>query len=65
MHTNETYSTRPRHRWVVVTIFNSLVILAAVPTLVESKSTVNMEKPGKLQNNHSIPNYLVDRDIHL
>lgn len=47
MHTNETYSTRLRHRWTVVAILNSLIILAVIPTLVESKPTVSTRKPGK------------------
>jgi len=47
MHTNEAYSARLRQRWTVVAILNSLVILTVIPTLVESKPTVNTRKPGK------------------
>jgi hypothetical protein len=64
MQTNEAYSTRPRHCWAVVAVFNSLVILVAISTLVESRPTANMENPGKLQNNDSTFDYLVNRKVH-
>jgi hypothetical protein len=65
MHTDEAYSTRLRHRLVAVAVFNSLMILATVPTLVESKPIVNMQTPGKFQNNDYISNYLISRNIRL
>lgn len=54
MHTNQKHFEsdilnykQPKHRWILAISLNILIIFATIPTLVESKMTVNIQKSSK------------------